>query len=110
MEGKISFNEALIKRLLLFKTNRDDLKKLIDFIKKNVTPSVKNNKEFFENFSESIYIVSGGFREFITPVVKEYGIKESHVLANTFIFDNKDRVIGFDTKNPLSNNGGKIAT
>jgi len=108
MEGKISFNEALIKRLLLFKTNRDDLKKLIDFIKKNVTPSVKNNKEFFENFSESIYIVSGGFREFITPVVKEYGIKESHVLANTFIFDNKDRVIGFDTKNPLSNNGGKI--
>jgi len=108
MEGKISFNESLRKRLLLFQTDKNDIHKLIRLIKNHITKSVKNNRDFFKNYAEQIYVISGGFKEFITPVVKSYGITEKHVLANTFQFDNKGLVIGFDEKNPLSQDRGKI--
>lgn len=108
MEGKITFRESLHQRLLLFRTSKPDIDKLIGKIKKNITPSVKNNKQFFTANAENIYIVSGGFKEFITPVVEEYGIKADHVLANSFIFNKKGFVTGFDDTNPLSSNGGKI--
>ncbi len=108
MEGKITFSESLHKRLLLFQTSKHDIDKLIIKIKKNITPSVKNNKQFFIDNAEQIYIVSGGFNEFIFPIVKEFGLLKDHVLANTFTFNKKGVVTGFDIKNPLSKNGGKI--
>jgi len=108
MEGKIGFAESLQKRLLLFQTNSQDLKKLITLIKKSITPSVKNNKDFFIKNAENIYIVSGGFKEFIVPIIKPYGIPKNHILANTFKFNASGTVIDIDRKNPLSQNLGKI--
>ena len=46
--------------------------------------------------------MSNGFREFIEPIVTEYGIKPENILANEFRFDKEGRVVGFDTENPLS--------
>lgn len=89
MEGKINFSESLEKRLSLFKTNKSDIEKLIKIIKKHITPSVKNNKSFFKKFANQIYIISGGFKEYIVPIAKSFGIPEDHILANTFIFDKK---------------------
>ncbi|MCH5599397.1 phosphoserine phosphatase [Niabella ginsengisoli] len=53
-------------------------------------------------------IVSGGFKEFITPVVKKLHIKKENIYANTFLFDNEGTIIGYDDKNPLSQEGGKV--
>lgn len=108
MEGKITFGESLRRRLLLFQTSKTDIDKLISNIKNNITPSIQNNKKFFIDNREQIYIVSGGFKEFIAPIVKEFGLNENHVLANTFIFNKKGIVTGFNSQNPLSKNGGKI--
>lgn len=110
MEGKISFNESLRQRLLLFQTNKTDIKKLIAYIRKNITKSVETNKDFFNTYANQIYIVSGGFKEFIIPIVKPYGISENHVLANEFIFNKNGVVTGFDEKNLLSYDGGKVET
>ncbi|MFM8835057.1 MAG: haloacid dehalogenase-like hydrolase, partial [Cytophagales bacterium] len=55
-----------------------------------------------------MYIISNGFREFIEPVVTEYGIRAENILANEFIFDEREKVIGFDLGNPLSANNGKV--
>ena len=54
-----------------------------------------------------VYIISGGFLEVIYPVAEKLGIKKEHCYANTFIY-NGERVSGYDTSNPLSDNGGKI--
>jgi D-3-phosphoglycerate dehydrogenase len=51
--------------------------------------------------------LSNGFKEFIVPIVTEYGVKPNHVYANTFEFDEQDRIIGFDEDNILSRNNGK---
>ena len=107
MEGKLDFPTCLIKRLTLFQANRTHIKKLVGFLKNQITPSVLRNKEFFDVYKKNIYIISGGFTEYILPVVHAFGITEDHVLANTFTYNDKDIITGFDTKNPLAQQYGK---
>src|SRR6478735_5992030 len=84
MEGKGSFSENLVKRLQLLKANQSHLPQLIDLLRSKVSKSVRRNKHFFRDYADQIYIVSSGFKEFILPIVTEFGIKEDHVMANTF--------------------------
>src|SRR5690606_10372001 len=58
--------------------------------------------------SDSALIVSGGFKEFIVPVVSPYHIKPENVYANTFVFDEQGNIVGYDESNPLSEEGGKV--
>jgi D-3-phosphoglycerate dehydrogenase / 2-oxoglutarate reductase len=108
MDGSISFRESLEKRLNLLAPSRHHLGPLIEKLKGSVSESFKRNKEFFQNFADHIYIISNGFKEFIEPIVTEFGIKPENILANEFRFDEKGKVIGFDMDNPLSANGGKV--
>ncbi len=108
MDGTISFRESLEKRLELLAPSRHHLNPLIQQLKGMVSESFKRNKEFFQNYADNIYIISNGFREFIEPIVTEFGIKPENILANEFRFDERGKVIGFDVDNPLSANGGKV--
>lgn len=108
MEGEIGFRESLAQRLYLFKASREHIDQLITYLKRNVTASIKRNKEFFKANADTIYIISGGFKEYIVPVVAAYGIPPEHVLANEFQFNSKGVVTGFNDKNLLSKNKGKV--
>src|SRR5690554_2163074 len=108
MEGKISFRESLSGRVRLLGANREHLAKLIRILKKKVSGSFLRNKSFFKQRREEVFIVSGGFKEFITPVVTPYYILKDHIYANEFVFDEEGRIIGYDETNPLSEEGGKV--
>ncbi|MCC8409527.1 HAD-IB family phosphatase [Mucilaginibacter sp. UR6-1] len=108
MEGKLSFSESLQRRVQLLQANRDHLKLLVSHLKKKVSRSFSRNTAFFKNHSDGVLIVSGGFKEFITPVVTEYHIKKENIYANTFVFDDEGNIIGYDRENPLSKEGGKV--
>jgi D-3-phosphoglycerate dehydrogenase len=108
MEGKLSLKESLTQRIQLLQANRDHIGVVIEELKKKVTASVIRNKVFFKQHSENIYIISNGFKEIIIPIVQEYGIKPEHVLANTFKFDHDGNIIGFDEKDELCENQGKV--
>ncbi len=108
MEGKIGFSESLKKRLSLLKINKADLEKLAKILKKKISPSILRNKHFFKTYKQQIYIITGGFREFVEPVTIELGIQPNHILSNTFKFNKKGEVIGFDPENLLSKDGGKL--
>ncbi len=108
MEGKLSLRESIEQRLSILKLEKRHLAPLIKKLKELVSDSFKRNKDFFSSYAENIYIISNGFREFIEPVVTEYGIKPENILANEFIFDELEKVIGFDLTNPLSANNGKV--
>src|SRR6478609_10831157 len=102
MEGKASFTENLEKRIELVKANKNHLPTLINKLKGKVSTSVARNEKFLREFSDHVLIVSSGFKEFITPIVTEYGIKEENIYANTFVFDKDGNITGFDTANVLS--------
>lgn len=108
IDGDISFTESLEKRIKLLNANKSDLDGLVAELRKKISKSIESNKEFFEKFSDDIYVISCGFKEFIDPIVKEYNIPSDRVYANTFVFDESGKIIGFDEKNPLSKHNGKI--
>jgi D-3-phosphoglycerate dehydrogenase len=108
MEGTIDFPTALAKRFAFFQPTKQDIEKTVDFLKDHLTPSLKRNKEFFQKYHKQIYIISGGFHEYILPIVKEFGVIDDHILANNFIYDKKGLISGFDKKNLLAQANGKV--
>ncbi len=108
MQGDIPFNVSLKKRLALFEATKKDINSLIRVLKRNITPSMVRNKEFFRTYRDVIYIISGGFKDYIYPLFKPFGIARSHILANEFRFDKKGNIIGYDRHNFLAQEGGKV--
>ena len=108
MNGEITFSEALSRRIDLLKANRSHIEKLVDFLHTQVSESFQRNEKFLREYAERILIVSGGFKEFIVPIVTAMGIKEANVYANTFVFDADDNIIGVDQDNMLAHAKGKV--
>lgn len=108
MEGKLSFSESLAQRVKLLEATEDHLKQLITRLKKKVSASFSRNAEFFKKHADEVLIVSGGFKEFITPVVSQFHIKKENIYANTFVTTGDGKIIDYDHSNPLSEEGGKV--
>ena len=107
MEGRISFRESLKKRIDILNANKKHLPELVDRLDSLVSHSFRRNTEFIKKYTDQIFIVSNGFKDFIVPIVKKFGIKEDNVFANEFDYDDQDNIIGFDEDNLLSENNGK---
>jgi D-3-phosphoglycerate dehydrogenase / 2-oxoglutarate reductase len=108
MNGEISYSEALQKRIALLKANKSHIDVLVEFLSENITDSFERNKPFLQQYADNIIVISGGFKEFIDPVVAKLGLKIENVYANTFVFDENGDIIGVDENNPLAKSGGKI--
>jgi D-3-phosphoglycerate dehydrogenase len=108
MEWELDFWQALEARINLLDINKKDIQNTTDSLKTKITPSFLKNKEFIRENKENIYILSGGFKECITPIAKDFGIDEDHVFANDFLYDESGKVTWVDTKNPLSQDWWKI--
>ncbi len=108
MEGKLGFAESLKKRLALFQPSKNDIVLLEKKLNKHITPSVLRNKEFFAQCAPNIYIISGGFKEYIVPIVEKLGLDAKNVLANSFVFNKKNVAVDYDHTNPASHDKGKI--
>ena len=108
MNGEITFSEALSKRIALLKANRSHIDKLVDLLYTKVSDSFQRNEKFLREYADNILIISGGFKEFIVPIVTSMGIKEANIYANTFVFDAEDNIIGVDENNVLAHEKGKV--
>lgn len=105
MSGKMTFAESLKTRFADINLTKFDIKNLQAEICLHIT------KGFVEALSElkndfDFYIISGGFLEIIYPVADYLGIKRDNCFANNFIYQG-EKIIGFDEKNILAQNGGK---
>ncbi|MDH3795635.1 MAG: HAD-IB family phosphatase, partial [Flavobacteriaceae bacterium] len=108
IDGEISFTESLERRIKLLNAHKDDLPALVEDLRQKISKSIATNREFFEKFTDDIYVISCGFKEFIDPIVAEYHIPSDRVYANTFKFDKEGNIVGFDEENPLASHNGKI--
>ena len=105
MIGKIPFSRALNQRIKLINPRQEHINKTIIFLKKHISKSFEKNIEFFRKNHENCYIISGGFKEIIMPVIEDFNIKENQIFANTFIHKNNN--ITINENNPLSKDNGK---
>ncbi|WP_462249169.1 phosphoglycerate dehydrogenase [Ekhidna sp.] len=107
MDGGMSFRESLKRRIEILEANKKHLPELVDRLSLLVSSSFKRNTEFINKYTDQIFIVSNGFKDFIVPIVAKYGIKEKNVFANEFSYDDSENIVGFDEDNILSDNNGK---
>ena len=107
MNGEISFDMALNQRIKLLNAHKGHIELVIQQIKNNISTSFLKNKSYLKKNSENCFIVSGGFKEIIYPIVKSFGFKKENIYANEFIYD-KENIISIDKKNPLSKDLGKV--
>ncbi|WP_158859973.1 phosphoglycerate dehydrogenase [Lunatibacter salilacus] len=110
MEGNLTFRESLERRIDLLNATKPQISDLIASLRNKVSKSFQRNKEFFQDNADDIYIISNGFKDFIIPIVAEYGIKEENVFANEFVYDENENIIDFNRDNLLSKNNGKPET
>lgn len=108
MEGQISFRQSLQQRLQLFTSKKSAVLQLISILQNSISASILPYQGWFQTHSSQIHIISGGFQDYILLVVQEFQIPSSHVLANQFVFDSNNQIIGFEPENPLSQPGGKV--
>lgn len=108
MEGKIGFRESLSERVSLLDANQSHLDTLIKRLKKAISPSFSAHKKQLKAVADRLYVVTGGFAEFVAPIAAMLDIPNTRVYANSFIFDDEGKIIGFDEHNELSQPGGKI--
>jgi D-3-phosphoglycerate dehydrogenase len=106
MNGKLSFSKALSNRIALLDANKEAVEKTTSFLKDKLSPSFKNNISYFSN-NINCFIISGGFKEIILPIVKDFNFIDNNIFANTFIYNNLDKIISVDSENPLSKDNGK---
>ena len=107
MNGDISFQESLRRRIELLDARKEHLPELIEQLNKQVSDSFNRNKEFLKKYAKQILIVSNGFKDFIAPIVSSFNINEDQVYANSFLYDDEGAIIGFDKSNLLAANNGK---
>lgn len=107
MSGALRFDEALSKRIPLLGARKEHLSALVRVLEGKITPSLLRNKAWFQANRERLYVVSGGFREFIVPVMEPLGFKPDHIFANTFVCDEQENIIDADQTNFLAQEDGK---
>ncbi len=107
MNGELDFRTSLSRRLALLRAHRRDIATLADQLKGRVSRSFVRNREHLLALRDYVYVVSNGFKDFILPVVVDYGLIGSNVFANEFLYDEEGYVSGFNPASPLSQSGGK---
>jgi len=108
MRGDIPYSQSLTKRLQLFKTNKKEVELFAQNLQKYITPSVVSNKNFFTKYKDSIYIISGGFYDYMTIVTDKFGLSRDHIIANHFIYDAEGNISDADQRIALTKEGGKV--
>ena len=106
MNGDIEFSQALNERLKILSISKQNILDTIELLKTQISETFIQNIDFIKKYNNNIFIVSGGFYEFINPVANILGIKSNHIYSNSFIIKNYHYEL--NKQNVMAQNNGKI--
>lgn len=111
MDGQMTFTESLQRRVPLLAAHINDMERLVELLATRITPSLlgvlQTRLAWFQANVRNIYVVSGGFKEFIVPVLEPLGFLSTNIYANEFLCDAEGNIIGANPQNPLAYENGK---
>ncbi|MBI2030439.1 HAD-IB family phosphatase [Candidatus Kaiserbacteria bacterium] len=107
MEGVIPFSESLSRRLKLFRAHQRDVAAATQALTGMVSPSIARERQWIREHADRIHIISGGFKEIITPVVEAFGIAPAQVHANDLVYDADGYISGVDETSHFAHDHGK---
>lgn len=108
MAGTLAFDVSLRQRLKLFAAHHQQVAALIHILSQRISPSALAQTDWFRKHRERIFVISGGFDDYIIPVVTQLGILPTHVYANAFTYATDGTILGCDSTRLLSKPQGKV--
>eukprot|EP00164_Ancoracysta_twista_P008950 GFYU01013098.1.p1 GENE.GFYU01013098.1~~GFYU01013098.1.p1 ORF type:complete len:320 (-),score=92.68 GFYU01013098.1:236-1195(-) len=109
MNGGVTFQEALKARLELIRPSKDDVENCLLQHPPRFTPGADHFIRELEAQGTDVYLLSGGFRQMIAPLLQELGLPKDRLYANSILFnaDGSPHASMFDDQEPTSRSGGK---
>lgn len=109
MTGQMTLVEALQARIDILNASRSDIDSLVSRLMDRISPSIGALQNYFTYSSANMFVLSGGFEDYVIPIGEHIGFKKEHIFANKFVF-NDDKITGFDSSILLSQSFGKAKT
>ena len=106
MSGELPLSESLARRLAILTFNRGHVERLVESLRQKLTPGLVADHQWIFDHAEHLHVVSGGFVDWIVPVLTPFGFRTEQIHANVLFWD-ANVCVGFDQHHPLSRNGGK---
>ena len=106
MSGAMDLRTSLTARLDLAKFSRSDVARAAVALKDTPTPGMADLLNDLRACGDQVVAVSGGFEELLRLALRDLGFIPAAIRTNRFVWSG-DCVAGFETDNPLSENGGK---
>ncbi len=107
MEGKLPFKESVKRRLAVVPIHRNLVEEISYEMVDEITSGMHAVFHWLKDHGHTVYIVTGGFEEYVGPVARALQIPDDRCLANRFVFDDAGYVVGVDEKSLLWTNDGK---
>lgn len=107
MGGDVTFRKALQDRLNLIRPSQAQIGDFIDQHPPSLTPKIQDLVTLLHSKRIPVYLISGGFHEFIDPVADILHIPRTNVFANRLYFHYDGSWASFDMNQPTSESGGK---
>ena len=101
MSGELPLSESLARRLATLTFDRAHVERLIESLGHQLTPGLVEDREWIKDQAEHLHVVSGGFVDWIAPVLTPLGFRAEHIHANVLRWDG-DVCVGFDQDHPLA--------
>lgn len=107
MGGGVAFRKALEDRLNIIQPSQTQVRDFIAANPPSLTPGIKELVCLLRRSSVAVFLVSGGFHEFIDPLAKLLEIPVHRVFANRLYFKLDGSYATFEKSEPTSESGGK---
>lgn len=82
MDGRMSIERSLAERLAMLSMRPDMLPPLVERLAARFAPSVWQGRRRLASISDRVWVVSGGFHEWVEPVIARLGLRTTQVIAN----------------------------
>lgn len=110
MEGNMPFEEALRARLEIIRPSRLQVTDCREKAPLTLTPGVRELFAALRARGKRVFLVSGGFRQLIEPVLASLGVDGADLVANELRFDAASGAFaGVDEQQFTARSGGKRA-
>lgn len=106
MNGEIDLFTSITSRLQVANIQKEHIETYLESRASAFTKTMQQVIKLLQKRNHAIFVISGGFLEWVQPLASSLGVSKKNIYANSFRW-NGNTVAGVVKSNPLAHSGGK---